>query len=65
MIVHNEYGTPIDMAAAIELMDNDIREDIAWRGVCMSEQEFFAEYCVQHERKYGEPFELAKSNPSW
>ena len=63
MKVVNECGTEIDFEAAVALMDEEIREQIA--GNVDTEQEFFDAYCKAHEKAYGESFECAKSNPVW
>lgn len=63
MIVKNEFGVDIDFDAAVALMDEDLREEIA--GTVDTEQEFFDVYCKAHEAKYGEDFECAKENPCW
>lgn len=62
-IVVNAYGAEIDFEAAVNLMDDEIRESIC--GTVDTEQEFFTAYCAAHEAKYGEEFELAGANPVW
>lgn len=62
-IVVNAYGAEIDFEAAVNLMDDEIRESIC--GTVDTEQEFFTAYCAAHEAKYGEKFELAGANPVW
>lgn len=59
--VINKNGTQIDFNAAVELMDDEIRESIT----AETEQEFFAAYEEAHEAKYGEEWELSKENPCW
>ena len=46
-------------------MDEEIREDVAADLAPCTEQEFFAEYGKRHAEKYGEEWELDKSNPVW
>lgn len=59
--VINEFGTTIDFEAAVNLMDDDLREAI----IAETEQEFFDAYCAAHFEKFGEEWELAKANPVW
>ena len=63
MMITNKWGTEINFDAAVSLMDDDLREQIA--GTVDTDQEFFDSYCVSHEQKFGEPFECAKENPCW
>lgn len=64
-MVINSNGTAINYDAAVELMDDDLREEVAADLAPCTEQEFFAEYCKRHAIKYGEPWELDKSNPTY
>lgn len=50
-------GTEIDLSVAIELMDDEIREELhaEMAGDCTA-QEFYAAYCEAHLSKFGEPF---------
>jgi hypothetical protein len=61
--VINLYGTEIYWNAAVELMDDDIREELHSELAPCTEQEFFTAYCKAHEEKFGEEWELAKPNP--
>lgn len=61
--VINEYGVQIDYEAAVNLMDDELREEIHMDIAPCTEQEFFDEYARRHEQKFGEPWELAKPNP--
>lgn len=63
MKVINMNGTEIDYDAAVELMDDEIRESIC--GTVDSEQEFFTAYEKAHAEKYGEEWELSKENPCY
>ena len=63
MIVKNEFGVDIDFDAAVALMDEGLRDEIA--GTVDTEQDFFDAYCKAHEAKYGAEFECAKENPCW
>ena len=62
--VTNEHGRELYFEAAVQLMDDELREELHSEGI-ETEQEFFDAYCAAHERKYGEPWELAKPNPTW
>ena len=44
--------------AAVELMDDELREQIHADLAPCTEAEFLAEYCRRHEQKYGEQFEI-------
>lgn len=63
MKVTNKNGIEIYYEAAVNLMDDEIREDLADRLAPCTEQEFFAAYEAAHEAKYGEVWELSKENP--
>lgn len=64
-MVINSNGTTVNYNAAVELMDDDIREVVAADLAPCTEQEFFAEYSRRHAVKYGAPWELDKSNPRY
>lgn len=53
-ITHN--GKEFDAAAARNLMDDEIAEQI--HGTVETEQEFFAAYIKAHAEKYGEEFTI-------
>lgn len=68
--VTNSYGTDVDFEIAVNMMDDEIREQLHEELVMQSdeectEQKFFDEYCKAHEDKYGEEWELAKENPCY
>lgn len=46
----------VDFDAAVNLMDDDIREALHWSIAPCTEQDFFDAYCEAHEEKYGEEF---------
>ena len=48
----------ISYAAAVELMDDELREEIHAEYAPCSEQEFLDEYCRRHFLKYGEDFSI-------
>lgn len=61
--VKNQNGAAIYWNVAVEMMDDDIREELARELSPCTEQEFFAAYAKAHEEKYGEEWELSKANP--
>lgn len=63
--VVNEYGVTIDYEIAENLMDSDLREKIAYDLQLTSDQEFFNIYCKEHEKVFGEEWELSKANPCY
>ena len=63
MNVINMNGTESNYEAAVELMDDELRESIC--GTVDSEQEFFTAYENAHAEKYGEEWELSKENPCY
>ena len=63
--VVNEYGVTIDYEIAENLMDSDLREKIAYDLQLTSDQEFFNVYCKEHEKVFGEEWELSKANPCY
>lgn len=53
-------GKTIDFAAAVNLMDDDIREDLHNRMAPCTDQEFLDAYVEAHAAKYeGEEFQVA------
>jgi hypothetical protein len=63
--VKNTSGFEIDFDAAVNLMDDELREAIHDKLAPCTAQEFFDAYEKAHEKKYGEPWELSKANPTW
>lgn len=51
-------NTQIDFEAAVNLMDDEIREALHMELAPCTEQEFFDAYCKAHEEKYGEEFSI-------
>jgi hypothetical protein len=64
-IVVNEYGVEIDFDAAVNLMDDKIREELHREMAPCTAQEFFDAYCKAHHEIFGEEWELSKRNPVW
>ena len=63
VINRNDYQ--LDFDAAVNLMDDEIREGLHNEITPCTEQEFFTAYENAHEAKYGEEWELSKANPTW
>lgn len=65
MTVKNNYGVEIDWNTAVNLMDDDLREELSADLAPCTEQEFFEAYAKAHDNKFGEAWELAKDNPCY
>ena len=65
MTVKNNYGVEIDWNTAVNLMDDDLREELSDDLAPCTEQEFFEAYAKAHDNKFGEAWELAKDNPCY
>lgn len=65
MTVKNNYGVEIEWNAAVNLMDDDLREELSADLAPCTEQEFFEAYAKAHDNKFGEAWELAKENPCY
>ncbi len=65
VLVLNEYGREIEVGAAINIMDDDIREELHSEIAPCSPVNFFRAYCVKHRERHGEDFEPNKMNPVW
>lgn len=61
----NSNDTVINFSAAINQMDDAIREALHRQLTPCTNQEFFAEYAQAHKDIYDEQWELDKSNPVW
>lgn len=68
-IIINPHGEELDYEAAVNLMDDNLREELHMNGPhggdWKNEAEFFAAYAKAHRERFGEEWELAKSNPTW
>ena len=51
-------GNEVDFDAAVALMDDDIREELAAELTPCSDQRFFNAYLEQHYADYGEEFTI-------
>ena len=65
MTVKNNYGVEIEWITAVNLMDDDLREELSADLAPCTEQEFFEAYEKAHEAKFCEEWELAKENPCY
>lgn len=63
--VTNKNGKVLDFDAAVNLMDDEIREQLHNSQEWKSNQDFFSAYEKAHKQKFGEEWELSKSNPVW
>lgn len=63
--VINTYGVEIDFDSAVNMMDDETREAVAFEMAPCEDQKFFDAYVVAHAEKFGEEWELAKANPVW
>lgn len=64
-MVINKSGVEINYEAAIVFMDDEIREALHLEMAPCTEQDFFTAYEIEHEKKFGEEWELSKENPCW
>jgi hypothetical protein len=63
--VINSYGTEINYNAAVELMDDELREEVHADLAPCTDQEFFDEYARRHAERFGETWEMDKRNPCY
>lgn len=63
--VKNAYGKEINFDAAVNLMDDDLREQLHDDIAPCSNQYFFNAYCIAHAEKFGEDWVLDDPNPTW
>jgi len=61
--VLNQFGAEVNFEAAVEYMDNSLRENLHMDMVPCTEQEFFTAYCKAHRERFNEAFFLDESNP--
>lgn len=62
-LVINEYGQLIHYDVAVNMMDDDLREELHFELAPCTDQEFFEAYAKAHQEKFGEVWELSKANP--
>ena len=65
MKVLNRHMNLVDYEAAVNLMDDDVRDEVNRKMAPCSEQEFFDAYCAEHERVFGMEFEPDKEHSAW
>lgn len=63
--VINPFGEVVPANVAAQLMDDDLREALHRKMAPCREQDLFNAYCSAHQEKFGEVWELAKSNPCY
>lgn len=63
--VINSWGTEINYEAAVNMMDDELREELHAEIAPCTDQEFFAAYAKAHEERFGEEWEMDKANPCW
>lgn len=63
--VINQYGKELNFAAAVNLMDDDIREQLHTELAPCTNQEFFDAYVKAHSQMFGEDWILDNPNPVW
>lgn len=54
----DQDGEEIDYATAVNLMDDEIREELHAEMVPCTDQQFFDAYIERHYAKYGEDFTI-------
>ena len=62
MTVYNINGAHVNFEAAVNLMDDELREQLHAEGY-ESEQEFFTAYEKAHAEKFGEEWALSSPLP--
>lgn len=65
MKIINRNGYELEYDAAVQLMDDDLREELCAQLAPCTEQEFFTAYEAAHAEKFGEAWELSRRNPHW
>lgn len=63
--VTNQYGTPLHFDAAVNFMDDELREQLHIELAPCTPQVFFDAYVKAHAEKYGEDWFLDDPNPTW
>ena len=54
--VFDANRNPVDFEAAVNMMDDDLREELHAELAPCTEQEFFKTYAARHAEKFGEDF---------
>lgn len=63
ILVVNASGQLIHYNAAVNMMDDDLREELHFELAPCTDQEFFEAYAKAHQEKFDEVWELSKNNP--
>ena len=63
--VINRYGKEVDFEAAMNIMDDGLRNELHMDLAPCGEQEFYNAYCKTHADRFGEEFEPDKINGQW
>lgn len=58
MCVMSTDGSEICFETAVELMDDDLREEIHHELAPCEQQKFYDEYCARHMAKFGMEFNV-------
>lgn len=61
--VINSWGVAVDFKSAVNMMDDDIREQLHREITPCTQQAFFDAYADEHEAVFGEEWELNKEHP--
>ena len=64
-MVINKNGKELGFNAAVQFMDDGIREKLHSEMAPCSEQEFFTAYEEAHKKKFNEDWFLSEPNPVW
>lgn len=59
LTVSTADGGNISFAAAVHLMDDDIRERLYSEMAPCEPQQFYDAYCTAHRERFGEPFRIS------
>lgn len=63
--IRNSYGVEIDFEVAVNLMDDELRELVAWNCSPCSNEEFFDAYASAHFAKFNGIWELDTAHPQF
>lgn len=64
-MVKNAWNNEIDFDAAVEMMEDEIRERLHNEIAPCTEQEFFDAYAAAHKEQFGEDWILDTENPCY
>ena len=65
LFVKNFWGREIWYVTALELMDDDLREELHEKNAPCTPQEFFDAYTYAHQYKFNETWVLATREAGW